>query len=423
MEALMSFVMPAQPGSSGDASQTPLVEAELASSATRASGLSFGLAAVCIVLVALALRPGLVSMGPLLPAIRDAFGLSHTQAALLISIPDVIMGALALPTPWLARRFGRDRVIVAALALLSASMLLRALTHTTATLLIATAGVGAGIAIAGALIAGFIKATFPARAALLMGVYATALSLGSTLAAAVTGPVAQSGGGWRLGSGAWAVLGGVAIATWLFVDRRIQARPAVGAAAARRYPLPLGVGLAWLVGLFFACDNFLFYGCLSWIAAIYREHGYSETNAGLILAVYTCTFVVSTPLAGALSKTLDRRVWLAVWSALALGGALSLAIAPYAMPYVSVAVIALGVGGGFTLGMTLPLDNAHEPEEANSWNAFVLMLGYVIAAAGPLAVGALRDVTGGFAAPLWMLAGVGGLMLILSPLLKPRLAP
>jgi CP family cyanate transporter-like MFS transporter len=44
--------------------------------------------------------------------------------------------------------------------------------------------------------------------------------------------------------------------------------------------------------------------------------------------------------------------------------------------------------------MTLPLDNTSTPEEANAWNAFVLMVGYVVAAFGPLTAGVLRDLSG-----------------------------
>src|ERR1700733_13125383 len=166
------------------------------------------LAITSIVLVAIDLRPGIVSIGPILPAIREEFGLSHAGASLLTTIPDLLMGLLALPTPWLAKRFGRDKVILAALALLSGSTLGRAFAPNTPIVLLATAGVGAGIAIAGALIAGFIKANFPTRAAVLMGIYATALSFGSTISAAATGPIAQMAPrGWRFASGSWSLLG------------------------------------------------------------------------------------------------------------------------------------------------------------------------------------------------------------------------
>jgi cyanate permease len=70
------------------------------------------LAVTAILLLAINWRPGIVSVGSLLPSIINDFRLSHTAASLLVSIPDVLMGAVALPTPWLARRFERDAVIL-----------------------------------------------------------------------------------------------------------------------------------------------------------------------------------------------------------------------------------------------------------------------------------------------------------------------
>jgi MFS transporter, CP family, cyanate transporter len=65
-----------------------------------------------------------------------------------------------------------------------------------------------------------IAARFPNRAALPMGIYATALSLGGTIAAALTGIVADhAAGGWRVGVRMWGEFGPVAIAGWWMVVR------------------------------------------------------------------------------------------------------------------------------------------------------------------------------------------------------------
>lgn len=390
----------------------------MAETSARAS-LGFRAALTCIALVAIDLRPGIVSTGPILPLIRDNFGLSHTVASLLTAIPDLLMGVLALPTPWLARRFGRDRVILSALVLLLAAGVARAFAPTTAILLMTTAGVGGGIAIAGALIAGFVKASFPARAAFAMGIYATALSFGSTISAAITGPVATATGGWRLASGMWSLLGIVAIASWLFIARH-ERRSGPPIAGQNHYRLPIANRTAWLVALYFACQNFLFYACISWLAPLYREAGFSPTTAGLILASFTVAFTIANPVFGALSRSEDRRVLIALSGTLALVGFFLLATMPTRFPFLAVPLLAVGLGGAFTLGMTLPLDNTREPAEANTWNAFVLTVGYLIAAGGPFSVGALRDATGGFGVPLWVLAAVAAAMLALTPLLKPH---
>lgn len=380
-----------------------------------------GLAVAAIVLVAISLRPGIVSVGPILPSIIDEFHLSHATAALLTSIPDVLMGLLALPTPWLARRVGRDPVLLAALCLLCASVFLRAFSPTISVLLTSTVGVGAGIAVSGALMAGFIKARFPTKAALLMGIYATALSFGSTVSAALTGPVAvNTTGGWRLASGMWSALAVLSIAAWLAVTISERRHHATVPVETTRTKLPLRSGIAWLVALFFACDNFLFYALLSWTSPMYRELGLDATVAGLVLASFTAVFMFANPIFGYLSKSADRRGWLALCSIIAVAGLLGIAIAPTAAPFLFIPLAAIGLGGGFTLGMTLPLDNTGTVEEANVWNAFVLTVGYLIAATGPLIVGRLRDFDGDFRSGMWVCVGVAVIMLGLTPFLKPR---
>jgi len=388
----------------------------------RTMQLSSGLAVAAILLVAIDLRPGIVSVGPILPSIIDQFGLSHAAASLLTTIPDLLMGLLALPTPWLVRRYGRDPVLLCALLLLCLSTLARALSPNVATLLFATAGVGAGIAVAGALVAGFIKARFPTSAAMMIGIYATALSFGSTVSAGATGPIAANfPGGWRLASGMWSLLGIFAILGWLAVAvREHSQRSDIRGAGLIGHRLPLGNRTAWLVALFFACDNFLFYALLSWSAPMYREYGLSPTVASFILASFTAAFMCANPVFGWLSKSEDRRGWLAACGVLTVAGLVLLAIAPVAAPFIVIPLCAFGLGGGFTLGMTLPLDNTHSVEEANVWNAFVLTVGYLIAAGGPLLVGSVRDLSGDFRPAIWLLVLVGVTMLVLSPFLRPQ---
>ncbi|WP_216850445.1 CynX/NimT family MFS transporter [Acidisoma sp. L85] len=379
-------------------------------------GLSLSAGLICVVLIGIDLRPALVSIGPLIDTIQSRFSLSHAEASLLTTIPEVMMGLLAVPAPGLARRYGRDRVILAALALLSVATIARALSTETLLLYLSTAAVGCGIAIAGALVGGFIKANFPTRAPLLVGIYGAALGLGATLSAAVTGPMATHLG-WRLAAGFWAVLGLTALAAWLFVLSRHDARITV---ASRRYSLPFRDRKAWLIGLFFAADNFLFYALVSWIVPMLRERQVSEVTAGLVLASFTIGLSVGMILAGAISFKSDRRIFLAGFSTLTLLGLIAIALSPTMAPFVFMPMISFGIGGCFALGMTLPLDNTRDPDEANTWSAFAILIAYLIAATGPLFVGALRDITYSFDLPFQLLTLVGLAMLGLTPFLTPK---
>lgn len=379
------------------------------------------LAVAAIILIAINLRPGIVAVGPVLPTIISQFGLSHATASLLTAIPDVLMGILALPTPWLARRFGRDPVLLLALLLLCLSTMARSFASNTLALLVSTAGVGAGIAISGTLIAGFIKARFSTRAAMLMGIYATALSFGSTVSAAVSGPIASnSSNGWRVATGFWSLVCIVAILGWLAVMLSKRKHRATIAVLSPPHRLPLGNPTAWLVALFFAFQSFVFYGLLAWISPMYREAGLSTTASGLLLASYTLGFMTGNPVLGWLSKSEDRRVWLASCSVLMLLGLIPIAVSPAFAPFIFVPICAFGLGGAFTLAMTLPLDNAESVGEADVWNAFVLTVGYLVAAGGPLAIGALRDLNGDFQPSIWLLVMAAAVMLAVTPFLQPH---
>jgi CP family cyanate transporter-like MFS transporter len=381
---------------------------------------------VAMVAIAMALRPGIASIGPVLPLISREFSLSHAAASLLTTIPTLLMGLLALPTPWLAQQLGRNELLLGSLVLLFISMVERTFVSDVTLLLLITVGVGAGIAIAGTLFAGIIKARFPTKVALMMSIYTTALAGSTTISAAATGPIAAVAGangsnGWRIGTGIWSPVALIAIFAALGIliwERRELARALAKPVKAVR--LPLRNSTAWLVALFFACDNFLFFAFLAWTSPMYREQGLSAASAGLVLATFTVVFTVAMPVLGLLSRGHDRRVLLAVCAVLSGTGTLGMALAPSLIPHVWIAIAAFGVGGGFTLGMTLPLDNAHNADEANTWNAFMMTVGYLLAATGPLLVGLLRDATGTFQAPTWLLFTVALGMLILTPFLVPR---
>lgn len=387
----------------------------------RPSGRSLSMASaiICVVLVALALRPGIVSTGPLLPSMISEFGLSYVQAALLTAIPTLLMGLMAVPAPWLSRRYGRDRVMLAALALLAFSTLARAFATSVALLYLTTIGIGAGIAVAGVLIASFVKAGFPKQVAIIMSLYATALALGSTLSAAATGAIAAMTGQWNWASGVWALPGIVALLAWRLIARG-RSLPVLAGPAAHVYGMPYRNPTAWLVALFFACNNFVFYAFISWLAPMYVETGWTPARAGILLATFTLAFMVANPIFGFLSRDEDRRLPLALSAGTALAGVLMMAIAPTASPYPTVAVLAFGTGGSFTLSMTLPLDNTRHAEETGAWNAFILLISYTVAAIGPLAVGQLRDKSGDFTSALWLIVAVSSAMLALTPLLQPH---
>lgn len=378
---------------------------------TTQSGLPLALAMALIVAVGLDLRPSIASIGPLLPMLRADFQLSNAAVAVLTALPPLLMGLLALPAPWLAHSLGLTRTVLWALALVSLATLARAFSGSATMLFAATITLSAGIAVAGALIGGFVKARFPARAGLLMGIYAMSLGFGSTLAAGLTLPVVILTEGWRIAAGIWAVLGVLAILAWWGLTRQTQSPLHTG----RRADLPLRNKTAWAISAYGAANSILFFGFLAWLVPMFLDLG--AENPGLILTSFTLGFMLANPLPG-LSKTPDRRRQTTLAGAVALAGIAGIALMP-GLPFVFVPMLALGIGASFTLGMTLALERAPDAHQATAWNAMSLAFGYGIGALGPLMVGGLHDLSGGYDLPLLAMAAVAAVMLALTPLLGP----
>ncbi len=378
-------------------------------------------AVIGLLVLSIALRPAIISVGPILLLIQQHFHLSYTQAALLTSIPDVCMGVFALMVPNLTRRFGIDRCVVVALLLLGVATLLRALSPNGFLLLGSTFAASVGIALAGAMTGGWIKTHFPHRAALFMGIYAAGLSVGATLAAVFSAPIAEWAQSWRVSAGVWSVLSLTAVASWIWMTRTF-ATPATAAHArpALSTRLPWRTPQAWWVALNFGAGQFVVYALFAWMAPASAEAAISTWSPGTLLGVFTAVFAVASVSAGLIpGKAHDRRGLLACSTLLATLGVAGMAFFAQSLPILYVVVAAIGLGMGFTLAMTLPLDNAGNAEQAGLWTVFMLFIGYLVAALGPLLFGALRDYSGHFGPAYTMLFAVLLVMLCITPLLKP----
>ncbi|WP_085605003.1 MULTISPECIES: CynX/NimT family MFS transporter [unclassified Pseudomonas] len=380
-------------------------------------------AVIGLLILSIALRPPIISVGPILLLIQQHFQLSYTQAALLTSIPDICMGVFALVVPSLARRFGIDRSVVVALTLLGASTLLRAISPNAFFLLGSTFFASIGIAVAGAMTGAWIKTHFAQRPALFMGIYAGGLSLGATLAAVLSAPIAELAQDWRVSAGFWSLLCLTANASWLWMARRFATpAPVVKSPSNPSKRLPWGNPQAWLIALNFGAGQFVVYALFAWMAPASVEAATSSVSPGVLLGIFTAVFAVASVGAGLIpGKAHDRRGLLGLSALLALLGVGGMAFLPAYWPMLYVVLAAIGLGMGFTVAMTLPLDHASTSEQAGLWTVFMLFIGYLIAALGPLLFGALREYAGHYGPAYTLLFAVLLLMLGVTPLL--RLAP
>jgi CP family cyanate transporter-like MFS transporter len=189
---------------------------------------------------------------------------------------------------------------------------------------------------------------------------------------------------------------------------------------------PWRSGPAWLGTLFMGLQSLLFYATLAWLAASYTNLGLTAHQAGLLLALFSATQIITALAMPALAhRGGDIRPWIAISvgvTALALALVAAVPFVHPAAPWAWAALLGLGMGGNLSLALVVLTRLAPTQADAAAYTGMAFFVGYLLAAVGPVAAGALRDVTGGFTAVYATLA-VLGLVTLAVGLASARFAP
>ncbi|WP_433065554.1 MFS transporter [Dactylosporangium sp. CS-033363] len=362
-------------------------------------------------------RAPITSVGPLVADIRHDLGLSSAATGLLTAVPLLAFGVFSLVAPRIAGRIGLERSLALALVLLAGGIVVRSVPTQLWT---GTLAVGAAIACFNVLLPGIVKRDFPDRVAQLTGGYSAAQAVVAAVASGIAVPLAAAIGGWRYAMGAWVLLVLVAIVVWL---PQLRGGPDA-AAPPRRAPLPWRSALAWQVTLFMGLQSLAFYVLVAWMPTLEREHGIAPGIAGWHLFASLAASVVANLTVPVLIRRLpDQRLVGVVCAVLIGAGIAGLQWLPWTAGWALVAVLVNGFGAGMALVLCLSLFSLRTRDDAQTaaLSAMAQSVGYLLAAAGPVLIGALRDVTGAWTVPVAALCGVSGLIAVFSVLAgRPR---
>ncbi len=369
---------------------------------------------VALVLAAINLRPGITSLAPLIERIADELALSRGLISLTTALPVLCMGLLAPVAPRLAQRFGLERTIAACLALIGVALLLR-LAGQVAVLLIGSAVLlGAGIAVAGPLMSGFIKRHFTTGIGGAIGWYSLSMALGGAAGAVLTLPVVLAfDGSWPLGLAAWALPAVVALVFWLRLPNRPEPAGAAGG-------LPWREPRAWLITVFFALQAGLFYSLATWLVARYQEAGLGELRSNALFSLFMLIGLPFSFLVPWLAQRISRHVLLCVSAMLASISLIMITVAPGLWPEVWAITLGTGLTGSFALALILPMYEVQSPLDVSRWTAMMLCAGYCMACVTPSLTGLVRDYGGTWQWPFALLSLFALSMIFLALLMRPR---
>jgi MFS transporter, CP family, cyanate transporter len=366
---------------------------------SRPVGVAAVVAAVGIMLVAANLRPAVVSVAPLVDEIKASTGWSSSVTGLLTTLPVLVFGLAAPVAPRCAARFGIERTVFGALALLVAAILLRLLPAPVA-LFFGSALVGAGIGVCNVVLPSLIKRDFAHRSGLMTGLYSMTLTGGAAAAAALTVPINDAvGGNWRVTLASWGVFALVALVVWVPQLSRLH-RVEIGSGRESLWRNRI----AWAITIFMAAQAMIFYTFAAWLPEYLIGRGISPAGAGGVLALGQVAALVMSLIAPIIaSRFRDQR---AVTGVVLLVCGLGFAGLLFTdrWPTVWVMCVMSGPGASISLALLFMVLRSASTTQTSQVSGMAQSVGYILAAVGPAAIGALHDVTGSWTISMSALA-------------------
>lgn len=350
------------------------------------------------------MRAGLILIGPLLPIIKEEYGISVFQESILAAAPllcfslsAIFMGAI--------NKFGNtNRIISYAVTLLTLSLFLRT-TFGVASLLIFSITLGIAVAVLNFMLPVWVKENEKGNGALLTGIYAAVMGSSAAISLAVTAPLAElTSLSWRLSMLPWFIIGAAA-SLWWWLKMPSSSTPEIVEKSPSFWTNPLFRNkTAWSITLFFGLLNMIHYASATWLPTILLTKGFDLVDAGLLVAVAT---LVASLLGLAVphfaAKRKDFRAILIVFSAF-------LAISYYAISVDSgprlwawVILANIGVYVTFSLALYLVVFRAENAGVTRSLSIMMQSVGYLLATTSPIILGLLFDVSANWSTALYFI--------------------
>lgn len=403
---------------------------------------------VAMVAMSFALRAPITAIPPVVSDLEDALGVSSGAIALLTSIPVLCFGLITPASSTLLRVLGLRVSGAICLVGVVAGSILRS-GGSFALALLGTFLIGAAISIGNLVVPVLIGRAYPMRAPVLMGVYSSAMNVGSTAATAATAALAITFG-WQLATASWGVvLGGVGVAAWVWLLPRAAVHSAArsapssssssraAGAAERRAGTrqTLRSGVAWLLAAAFAAQAMSWYAITAWLPSALRDVvGMSQAGAGVAASAFQVAGIAGPLLVPAFLAAARRRwanpagagghapddrdlrerhddaalvaVLVGLWATMPVG----MLLAPQWWLAWSL-LSGVAQGGFFTMIFLLVVRRTRSDDENRRTAALVQTVGYLAAATAPVLVGVVHERVPGWTV---LFAMVGVLVVVMG---------
>lgn len=378
-----------------------------------------------VLLIAISLRSPITGVGPLLDLIREQLHLSATQAGMLTTLPLLAFAFFSPLASKLAQKKGLEHALMTSLFLLLTGITIRS-QGSSISLFTGTLIIGAGIAIANVLLPSLMKRDFPNRVATITSIYVLMMGVGSALSASLAIPLTHVAESlsiklipvWAFSLGSIILFPIIAILIWL-PQMRNHTPAAENTSQLDSHSYLWRSPSAWHITLFLALNSFLMYIFVSWFPTILVDTGYSHEEAGIIHGLLQLfTAVPAIVLIPIMSRIQDKRLLSLGLTLSGMIAIIGLILAPY-LAILWAMLFGFGAGGGFILALAFISLRTTDIHQAATLSGMAQCLGYLLAATGPIIMGAIHEYSGSWTPPL-ILCAVANLLWSIFSLLASR---
>ncbi len=396
---------------------------------------------ILIVLIACNLRAPFTGVGSLVNIIGGEFGMSASMAGMLTTIPLLAFAAISPITVFTAERIGAGRLFIVSFAVLVCGIIIRSCMGE-AGLFIGTVVIGGSIAVGNVLLPAVIKSKFPERIGAMTSLYTVIMQIVSAVSTAVSVPISVFLG-WKAALGVWLIPAAITLVFCIFnkelsiskdngngtsgradggkEDVEISAASlseknggarAYGEKTKSRslYKSPM----TWWITAYMGIQSMMFYSFIAWLSPMMQTRGYDDVFSGYLLSLYVVMGMAgSAALPVIMKRSCSQSVTGVILGVLYLMGMICMLLSSYAAMLVA-GIVLCGFCSGTCISFSMALFGLHTSggKIASKLSGTAQSIGYLLAAAGPVLLGKVFDISGSWSLPLTILAAAAVFLIV-----------
>ena len=167
--------------------------------------------------------------------------------------------------------------------------------------------------------------------------------------------------------------------------------------------------LAWSVTINMGMQSSIYYIMVAWMPNMMHAQHLDATIAGYMLSLFQLLMIPVNFIAPILAaKVKDQRPLVLMTAASYLLGIFGFLFAGGSLTIIVIAIVFFSLGGGFSFSLVMMFFSLRTSSaaEAADLSGMAQTVGYLLAGCGPLAYGALHDMTGGWTVPYVIMFGI-----------------